>query len=266
MNKKNIFIAVISLMVLSFVMIQCTKENTNELENNSSVNQKIELRSQAPENVINPPINCGPEDYDEDIVCFPGLDTTMIIQSDEGCEVALTMYVEVCHNKESGDLYVNFSNYRWRPLFPLSSECLDIMTVKSTGGKSIGDFNDDLDDFNQRIVDKFQERFMTDWVLENSISCDLDNNYVTSLYFKAVCQQRCVTPPSVVDGAPFYFIDNPCATDGCCVDLGYYCVQSDGTVYQSKGTETIAPCTDFYSVDCGDLIPYGGCRDLGCGN
>ena len=71
-----------------------------------------------------------------------------------------------------------------------------------------------------------------------------------------VCQQRCVTLPSPENGAPFYFVDKSCATDGCCVDLGYYCVQ-EGQVFVSKSTDPISSCTDFYSVDCGDLMPRG---------
>lgn len=261
--RKNIFISIIALFILSFVLVQCTKENTNELENKSSVNQKIELRSQAPENIINPPINCGPEDYVEGIVCFPGLDTTMIITTDNGCEVAVTMHVEICRNILLGTVYVNFSDFKWSPAAPMSSSCYNYLM--SLWLKSTSDFNDDLDDFNQQIVDEFQKTYMTDWVVENGVKCG-EFDYATSLYFKAVCQQRCVTPPSGVDSVPFYFTDNPCATDGCCVSFGFYCLRSDGSVSESKGTETIAPCTDFHSVDCGNLIPWGGCRDLGCHN
>jgi len=44
-----------------------------------------------------------------------------------------------------------------------------------------------------------------------------------------------------------------------------YCLDaSTDEVTPDIDNEIITPCSDFLDVDCGDLIPLGGCRQLNC--
>ena len=256
-------IVLFGFLLVAVLFVKCYRGSDNEITNEIDKKEVIESRSSAPENIISSPVNCGIEDYVDGIICFPGHDTTMIVQTDNGCNASVTMFVEYCHvnNNNEVDYYVNFSNFRWRPVYPLSPSCSEYF--RDLYAQRYGDLNDELDDVNDELSSKFQFTFMSDWVTSNKISCETDN-YATSLFFKVVCKQRCGTSPAVESG-PAFFIDKSCATDGCCVDIGYYCYQPGHDVDFNLATETISDCTDFFDVDCGSyLIPWGDCRVVGC--
>lgn len=254
--NKHFFIPTFALLVLSFVLVQCSKENTNEV-----TDYQIKFRSQIPMNQVALQSECGPEQYSDDLACGLSAPDTFIIQTDLGCNVRVIMDIAMCHSTVGGEIYFSFTNLRWQFVFPMSKNCY--LFMMDLWNNSIGEINDDYDEFVSMLADKFQYEFMSNWVRQENINCDNNYNYATSLYFKAICTQRCASPPSSKND-PFVIFDTPCATDGCCVDVGFYCVMPDGSISTTYGTETISPCTDFFIVDCRELRPIGQCKDKGC--
>lgn len=245
---------------MSFVLVQCTKESTNEPKSKIIDNQSIELRSQAPENIVYPPLNCGPEDFN-DIKCGTKERDTLIVTTDSGCEIEVSMDIQSCLDVKNNIFELNFSNLHYHFIFPISSECSDYFN-EYFWAKPVGEINDALDDFEDELADKFQEQWMTAWVIKENAECP--KRYGTSRFFKATCVQRCLTPPSEDRGPSYYSIVQPCATDGCCVDVAHYCLYEGQVIKIYDNTITISPCTNFFTVDCGNLYPWGDCRDKGC--
>ncbi len=256
--KKNIFISVIALIVFSFVLVQCTKENNNEINKNPK--EGLTLRSDVFSiggEVQSP--SCGLDDYAPGFECEAPVSVDKTVASPNGCNVKVTMDVKKCKNSDDSERFIVFSNLQWSFVPPYSADCLSwyLDLLQSSEKDQI------LDEFETYIEQAFEDAYMSDYVIDNQLDCQLETE--SSLFFKSPCTQRCSTNPTKI-GIPFFTYTTPCADDGCCVQITSYCVLDDGTVWKSgPNVDPISPCTNFHPVTCNALtIPVGNCVDEGC--
>ncbi len=247
-------------MVLSFVLVQCTKDNTNENYNNSK--ESLTLRSDISIGGEVQSPGCGLDDYVVNTACGNTENVEKILVSPNGCNVKVSMDVKICWNiYATGEKYVVFSNLKWSLAPPYSFDCESwwLSLIMAQPGQQ----NQLLDEFETYIEQAFEDAYMTDYVTQLQLDCSLET--ASAFFFKSPCTQRCSTGPSSID-EPFYTYTTPCADDGCCVQVTSYCVLDDGTVWKSGPTvEPISPCTNFHPVTCNKgYYPIGDCIDDGC--
>jgi hypothetical protein len=259
--KKTFLISIITIVLFSFVMIQCTKENTNEI--NTSKENNIEFRSNISigGEVLSP--TC---DIFSDLPgaqCAPEDTVTKIITSPNGCNVRVTMHVKFCADFANNDINIEFSDLNWSLTSPFSLGCQNWWM--SLFQAQQGQQNQMLDDFEEYIEQAFEDEYMTDYVIDKGISCNGPFEYASTYFYKSPCTQRCMTPPGSID-EPFFTYTTPCADDGCCGKYTSYCLNEDGSIIKDgPNTYQITACTLFHPVDCyRETIQWGDCTDDGC--
>lgn len=261
MKYIKIFVA---LLFFTFVFGSCTNEPENSmLVNDEFTEDKLELRMQQyPSNTVVDP-DCGPLDWGTDLLYQnDGRRDTLLITMANGCTFEVSMDIQTWNSNTSQEVIKVFSDLHWRLAYPTSSYCEQYYIGLLF--HSAGNANSALDNFIFEIQEKFQDIWMSNFVKVNLLKCRFTGHYARSLYFKAVCQQRCGSSPGLKNG-PVIIIDKPCAVDGCCVRIGYYCVDANGQdVHKDVVTELLSPCSQFFEAECGSLIKWGDCRDLGC--
>ena len=126
MNRKNIFIAVISLMVLSFVMIQCTKEVSKDTNNIELQNRSTTVVKPYKGEIAKLDVNsdCNTEEFG----CIPHIDTVYIVPNlpnaisgitipdgliEDGCKIGGIFTYKICPDD------IKFVDY----VFFIGSEC-----------------------------------------------------------------------------------------------------------------------------------------------
>lgn len=266
---KNVFV----LIILSFLIFSsCSDQNQIIVEDNQLLNnEELQLRSDI--NIggeIKQQNNCGPDDYiDQDINCNAPNDETRTLSLDNGCLVEVTMGVAYCFDLDpnSNNIYVNFTNLRWKIVQPASNTCIQwwLSIISYTPSGPSLEYYETI----KEIEEKFQTIILSEIVIDNNIDCNSNNNFAASMYFKSPCMQTCAKFFNKGDReiGSIYIYETPCAESGCCVTLNYFYLDDDGEVKDlGFSTETIAICSNFFIPDCGSFSPCGGCVDNGCGN
>jgi len=155
------------LFVLSFVLVQCTKENTNEFK--KSENTDINMRSNVSIGgyVISP--NCNIYDELPDIECTTADTVTIAINSPNGCEVEVTMSVQNCFDRANDRIWFVFSDFEWHLAQPISNGCMNWYSglILQEYGKQ----NELLDELETYLESEFERIYMTNEVINNNLTC-----------------------------------------------------------------------------------------------
>jgi len=257
--KKLYFLIVAIIGVIVF--LQCQKSEDKIAVQNSDPSISVRSSSQI-NKVISP--SCNIWSFIGGIIyCKPDSTVQYVFTTDLGCDVEVTMEVKHCNqfnnNNQIIGRYVDFRNLRWRLLYPTSEACLSWyrqLVLVSINGNST-----DFKNFSFMLQQKFEEKYMLEYFIENDLSCENDP-VVNTLFFKSPCLQMCYEEIN----KEYNLYLTPCASDGCCVNETVYCYddEEEELVTYQNNTYSIAPCTNYYPDPCQNDNSAGLCQNSGC--
>ena len=247
--KKQIFISIISLLVLSFLIVQCTKDNTKDIFTDTSelsqrsdlTNTTIQITSLDESSCFDPPINCIRTEIDTFIYMPFYYNDTLLCDS---LRVRIRASSYYC-----GGNTIYFDNFIADPVGNCIafSILLNDLFVANNFDELSRLF--DLLEYQSSLI--FEEIFIKPIVIGLGYNCP--NSFLEVNFYKNTCYQWCgevVSRP----GEPLLVNISkiPCG-EKCCKRSRTYCLHN-GIVYPS------IPIFEQVGNGICDLIPIETCR------
>lgn len=247
--KKSFLISIFSLIVLSFVLMQCTKENSNEIiadnneitERSDFSNTSIQITSLDESSCFDPPTNCIRKEIDTFIYIPFYYNDTLLCDSFRVRIRASTYYC--------GGNTIYFDNFIADP----AGNCIafNILYNDLFAANNFDELSRlfDLLEYQASLI--FEEIYIKPIVMGLGYNCP--NSFLEVNFYKNTCYQWCgevVSRPGEPLVVNVYKI--PCG-EKCCKRTRTYCAQN-GIVYPS------APIFEEVGNGTCDLIPIETCR------
>lgn len=236
--KKNIFISILALIVLSFVMVQCVKDsvydkkenNIDQIESNNLnvllqsnglnlYNNNSEVASPLSGSCFDPPPNCNPTPIDDTITISFYYNGELI------CENLL--FRVRCTVWACGGYDYVFDNFVVDPL-SLSCAKLNDLLVNSSDDETARI----LDALDYQVSLAYEYRFISIIAITNNYICP--NSAAEVHFYKNLCYQWCANiDKKARPGEPVLIsMGKIVCGDKCCKRKRSYCVK-DGVVQVS---------------------------------
>jgi len=241
---------IFALIVLSFVLVQCTKENTTNLKSDT-----IELRDDSA---------CNPEDiFTDNTDCKMKLETKtisfkkgpklsdfdfLLTKICPDLQVTVTYFKTVCHNKYGKEVtYLSGLKYDLQDLF---DSCPELRHKVAYDKYINGSATDILDQIDNEISNQLSYETGYEKVAKDHIDC-AEKTYNLN-YIKNTCYKwEWVGILSGPEDNGFTIAKVDCGSSVCCVTENYYCANfyPDGTI--KEFTYTLGNVIDFEG-ECDD--------------
>ena len=220
-------------MVLSFVLVQCTKENLNKTSG-----EKIELREQNNETS---PASSSATDCLPDMTSCPFvervIETIAVPGVCNSVDVAYDVYDCGGGNIVFDDfvafpsIVVGVCDNYWHYLWSLSDIDLEYALDSLTYAASV-------------IA---ENQYMTDYVIEENILCGY-GQAAQATFYSMGCYKYCVSGLSEKEGIPWNNFQRVKCGTKCCIRMTSYCLNDDGEVIPQGPS-----FTETGGQDCGEL-------------
>lgn len=251
--KKNILIFVITVVVLSFVTVQCTKDNLQKFSNDNNeliqrsdnLNENLQGASLSEGFCYDPPSGCDFDFIDTFIYMPFYYNDTLLCDS---LRVRIRTYIYHCDDNS-----IYFDNFI-ADAVDTAGLCGEFNMLLSALA-SAGNYDEisrllDMLEYQASLI--FEKEYVKDILLGLGIECP--DYYITSYYYKNKCYQWCaeiVSKPGdkyIVENVSKVFCGNK-----CCERTVKHCIKG-GILYSSDPI-----FLEVGNGQCG-TIPIGNCN------